>query len=72
MIFILHNAVFTNKRSQGKVSTVYSISSIGSGSQVSAIYSTVYCIMFKYAAVHRAPNRELTLHCSVLIHLEDR
>ena len=29
-------------------------------------------IMFKYTAVHRTPNRELTLNCSVLIHLEDR
>ena len=28
--------------------------------------------MFKYTAVHGTPNRELTLHCSVLIHLEDR
>ena len=28
--------------------------------------------MFKYTAVHGTPNRGLTLHCSVLIHLEDR
>ena len=42
------------------------ISSIGSGSQVSAIYNV------QIYSCSRTHNRELMLHCSTLIHLEDR
>ena len=57
--------VYTNKRSQAKVSTVYLLLLV-------AGHKYLQYIMFKYTAVHGTHNRELMLHCSTLIHLEDR
>ena len=57
--------VFTNKRSQAQVSTVYLLVLV-------AGHKYLQYIMFKYTAVRRNHNNELMLHCSTLIRLEDR